>query len=180
MPTKKELRNAIRLKKKSFTEEELRVMSCPIAEKVLNLPQVASAETVMLYCSLPDEVDTSHIIRRLKAEGKRILLPAVVSDTEMELRHYETESDLQKGKYDIMEPVGKPFCNVEEIDVMIIPGMGFDRQGNRLGRGKGYYDRFLLSNCSSAFKVGVCFPFQLIDEIPTDKYDVRMDTIVSE
>lgn len=97
----------------------------------------------MLYCSLPDEVDTHEMIKTLKEMGKKILLPAVVSDTEMELRLYESDNDLQIGKFNIMEPVGKAFNNVEEIDVMIIPGMGFDRQGNRLGRGKGYYDRFL-------------------------------------
>ncbi len=178
MPTKKELRQIVRRRKSLYSESELKTWSRQIADKILRLPQVQKARTIMIYCSLPDEVDTHEMIKDLKEMGKKILLPAVVSDTEMELRLYENDKDLQIGKFNIMEPVGKAFNNVEEIDVMIIPGMGFDRQGNRLGRGKGYYDRF-LSLAPRIFKAGICFHFQLFEQVPTDIHDIRMDTVVS-
>ncbi len=178
MPTKKELREIVRQRKSLYSERELKAWSRLISDKILRLPQVQEAHVVMLYCSLPDEVDTHEMIKYLNGKGKKILLPAVISDTEMELRLYESDDDLQIGKFNITEPIGKAFNNVEEIDVMIIPGMGFDRQGNRLGRGKGYYDRFLRL-APKIFKVGVCFHFQVFEQVPTDKHDIRMDTVVS-
>lgn len=97
----------------------------------------------MLYCSLPDEVYTMDMIHRLHEEGKEIVLPKVISDCEMELREYDGDADLEVGSFGIMEPCGKLFTDYEDIDVAVIPGMAFDKDGNRLGRGKGYYDRFL-------------------------------------
>ena len=67
----------------------------------------------------------------------------------------------------------------DAIDLIIVPGVGFDRQGNRLGRGKGYYDR-LLPRIPSAYKIGICFPFQLVEEIPAEPFDIRMDEIVTK
>ena len=77
-----------------------------------------------------------------------------------------------------MEPTGPLFADYSKIQLAIIPGMGFDRQGNRLGRGKGYYDR-MLAKLSHAYKIGVCFPFQLFDKIPTDIYDITMDEVLT-
>ena len=96
----------------------------------------------------------------------------------MELREYNNDNDLRIGYFNILEPCGKPFFNYEEIDVAIIPGMGFDKTGNRLGRGKGYYDRLLPQ--IPAPKVGICFPFQLIEEVPAEAFDFRMDTIIAQ
>ena len=103
MPTKKELREIVRRRKNLYSESELKTWSRQIADKILRLPQVQKARTVMLYCSLPDEVDTHEMIKTLKEMGKKILLPAVVSDTEMELRLYESDND-QLWQQNIVKP----------------------------------------------------------------------------
>ena len=134
----------------------------------------------MLFRSsaLPDEVPTQSLLDHLVAAGKTVLLPRVVNDTDMELRHYTGRHDLQPGAYGIMEPVGRPFTEYKQIDVAIIPGMAFDREGHRLGRGKGYYDRF-LSRVPNIYKIGLCFSWQLVDSVPTDEHDIRMDETVT-
>ena len=139
-------------------------------------PAFKAASTLLLYHSLNDEVDTRDFIRKWHAT-KHIILPAVVGD-ELELRPY-APGQLKPGAYGIEEPCHMPpFRNYEEIDLAIVPGVAFDKQGNRLGRGKGYYDR-LLPLLPHAFKIGLCFPFQLVDEIPTEPFDIPMDLIIT-
>lgn len=136
------------------------------------------ARIVLAYSALPDEVPTQSLLDHLVAADKTVLLPRVVNNTDMELRHYTGRHDLQPGAYGIMEPVGQPFTEYEQIDVAIIPGMAFDREGHRLGRGKGYYDRF-LSRVPNIYKIGLCFSWQLVDSVPTDEHDIRMDETVT-
>jgi 5-formyltetrahydrofolate cyclo-ligase len=132
----------------------------------------------MLYSALPDEVPTQSLIDGLVAQGKTVLLPRVVSDTDMELRHYTGPHDLQTGAFGILEPTGQLFTDYATIDVAIIPGMAFDAAGHRLGRGKGYYDRF-LSRIPHAYKIGLCFSWQMVDSVPSNQHDVVMDAVVS-
>lgn len=127
---------------------------------------------------MPDEVPTQGLLDELVSEGKTVLLPRVISDTEMEVRRYTGKEDLRKGAFGIMEPTGTLFTDYERIDVAIVPGVAFDRDGHRLGRGKGYYDRF-LSKVPLVYKIGVCFPSRLMDKVPADKYDILMDEIIT-
>jgi 5-formyltetrahydrofolate cyclo-ligase len=152
-------------------------------------------ETLLAYWPLPDEVDIRPLLDRLLQEGKTILLPKVVDGDRMELRRYTSAADLVEGSFHIMEPIGEPFTDYSHIDVAIIPGMAFDAAGHRLGRGKGYYDRFLatyfaprtshlatdlspLSSLLSPLKIGVCFPFQRVAEVPVEDHDVSVDMVV--
>jgi len=139
-------------------------------------PAFRAANIVLLYHSLKDEVDTHAFIRKW-SRAKRILLPAVVG-RDLELRIYTGPEDLIPGAYGIEEPTGELFCDYNNIDFILVPGVAFDRDGNRLGRGKGYYDR-LLPNIPSAYKAGICFPYQLVEEVPSEPFDVRMDDIVT-
>ena len=132
------------------------------------------ASVILLYYSLPDEVNTHQFIEKWK-DIKTIILPVVIGD-ELELRYYTGIEDLAIGRYGIKEPIGKAFNNLKTIDLAIIPGVAFDREGNRLGRGKGYYDRLLPQ--IDAYNIGICFPFQLFDYIPTEPFDVRMNQII--
>lgn len=177
MLTKNELRKEVRLRKKQYTANELKDLSLSIVRKLLELSAVKKARTIMLYCSLPDEVYTMDLIHKLKEMGKEIVLPVVISDTEMELRRYEGDNDLHTGYYNIPEPCGKKFSKAGDIDVAIIPGMGFDKKGNRMGRGKGYYDRF-LNGMKHIYKIGICFPFQIFDAIPANENDIPMDIVI--
>lgn len=138
-------------------------------------PAFRSAQTVLLYHSLPDEVDTHPFIRKWSGK-KRILLP-VVQGEELELRIYKGEETLVTGAYGIGEPTGETFTDYAAIDLVLVPGVAFDRKGNRLGRGKGYYDR-LLPHLPAARKIGICFPFQIVEEVPAESFDIRMDEIV--
>lgn len=208
---KKELRKTIRESKRHFDREALDEMSLAVIRRLTAHPQFAAARTVMLYHSLPDEVDTRRLLAGLASvavppqslmsevqseesvvpsdasvllllasadsTGKTILLPRVTSETDMELRLYTGPDDLSCGAFGIMEPCGALFTDYSRIDLAVIPGMAFDRHGHRLGRGRGYYDRF-LPLLPRAYKIGVCFPFQLVDAVPTDPTDVIMDEII--
>ncbi|MCR5077368.1 MAG: 5-formyltetrahydrofolate cyclo-ligase [Prevotella sp.] len=175
---KSSLRKLLRTLKATYSQQELENLSEPIISRLTAHPQLKAARTVLLYNSLPDEVSTHSLIRQLAAEGKSVLLPVVISDTEMELRRYTGQDDLHESAYGILEPTGKPFTAFSEIDFALIPGMAFDAEGNRLGRGKGYYDRF-LHLLSRAYKIGICFPFQLLPHIPTDEHDRKVDEVLS-
>jgi len=169
MTSKQELRQYIRSRR-----ERQHLAPVPM---ILQHPKVVAAHTILLYSALPDEVPTQSLINELVAQGKTVLLPKVVSDTDMVLHRYTGRSDLREGAYGIMEPTGEVFTDYEQIDVGIIPGMAFDREGHRLGRGKGYYDRF-LSQIPFIYKIGLCFSWQLLGHVPTDEHDVIMDEVV--
>lgn len=172
--TKQELRQQIRRQKLLHAGDD----SVAILEKLKRLSSLSSARTVLLYSALPDEVQTESLMNELAAQGKTVLLPKVIDDSTMELRQYTGKKDLSPGAYNIMEPSGELFTDYAAIDVAIIPGMAFDSKGHRLGRGKGYYDRFLSQLTTRTIKIGLCFPWQLVDDVPTDKNDISMDCVI--
>jgi 5-formyltetrahydrofolate cyclo-ligase len=174
---KKDLRQYIRMQKQLFSAQQLQDMSQSVIRKLLTHPRVKQAKTILMYYSLADEVDTHDAVNQLLAEGKTVLLPAVINDTEMEIRRYEGPQDLQGGFFDIMEPVGQLFSDYESIDVAVVPGMSFDLLCNRLGRGKGYYDRF-LTKIPQAYKIGICFDFQKLPGIPTTENDIKVNEVL--
>lgn len=173
MSTKQEMRKMIRLRKQQHTADESSVI---IARLKAN-PRFSQAQTLLLYSALPDEVQTQSLLDELTEAGKTVLLPKVVSSEDMELRRYTGKADLQPGAYDIMEPVGALFTDYASIDVAVVPGMAFDAQGHRLGRGKGYYDRF-LAKIPDVYKIGLCFSWQIVDEVPSEANDIMMDEII--
>ena len=174
-PNKKELRKYVAGLKTQHTAS-ITQASADVLSRLEAHPVFRTAHTLLLYYSLPDEVNTHDFIRKWSAH-KQILLPVVIGD-DLELRHYTGPADLKKGAYGIEEPVGEPFTDYDSIDLAIIPGVAFDTHGNRLGRGKGYYDR-LLPRLPHTYKIGICFPFQLVEEVPTEAQDVRMDEVLS-
>ena len=171
---KDELRQYISQQKRQFTPQQLAQLSLPVIARLR--PLLAEAQTILAYYSLPDEVDTHALLDELVTEGKTVLLPKVLDEETMELRRYTGRGSLQEGAYHIMEPTGASFTDEARIDIALIPGLAFDAQGHRLGRGKGYYDRFL-----AAFKgktIGVCFDFQKVAEVPVDAHDIAVDSVV--
>lgn len=139
-------------------------------------PAFQEANTVLLYHSMKDEVQTHSFIERW-SKRKQIILPVVVGEV-LELRRYTGSRDLTAGAYGILEPTGEPFTDYDSIDLAVIPGVAFDTAGRRLGRGKGYYDRLLPY--IPATKIGVCFPFQLVEEVPSEPFDIRMDAVIAK
>lgn len=178
MDEKRALRQEIRRRKREATPEDLARQSAEVARRLLAHPKVAEARCLLLYASLPDEVDTAALLRALRQRGKRVLLPVVQGSERMSLREYRGEAHVKEGAYHIAEPTGQDFTHYELIDVAIVPGMAFDAQGHRLGRGKGYYDRF-LPLLGQAYKIGVCYGFQLVERVPTGAFDQPMDEVVT-
>lgn len=176
--SKQSLRRFIRAQKARHSAAELAAMSEEITNRVLASASWQEAGTLLLYYPLPDEVDVRPLLHASYEGGKRVLLPVCVGN-ELELRLYEGESSLREGAFGIMEPTGPLFApeNYDEIELAIIPGMAFDRAGHRLGRGKGYYDR-LLPRLKAAKLTGICFPFQLLDEVPSEPHDIPMQNII--
>lgn len=176
MTTKRILRQSIRTMKASYSREELEALSFSLLQRLEEHPRFVEARTVLLYHSLPDEVGTHAFIDRW-CNRKEIVLPTVVGD-DLELHRYTGPECLTLGSYGILEPSGELFTDLNRINLAVIPGMAFDRHGNRLGRGKGYYDR-LLPRLPRAYRLGLCFPFQLLtEEIPHELHDCRMDEVL--
>ena len=168
----------MRLKKGQFTQQQLCELSLPIVDRIK--PMLAGVETIVAYYSLPDEVDTHGFIDWLIAEGKTVYLPKVISDEDMVLCRYTGAESLCEGAFGIMEPVGEEMPADKVIDVVLVPGMAFDGEGNRLGRGKGYYDRFLAKCPAHTLRILVAFDAQALPEIVTDENDVPVHLIVTE
>lgn len=204
---KKRLRRLMSQELRAYTSAEQTLLSEDTCSLILSNPRVIAADTVVAFWPLPDEVDIRPAIRELYQQGKTVLLPRVVSDTEMVLCLYEGDSSLVEGAYGIMEPaIGSEqfsmnneqlaisneqfsmnneqlainnydyLCSLAAVAVLV-PGRAFDHDGHRLGRGKGYYDRFLAS-CPEAHTIAVCYPFQIIDNVPTNQYDIPVKELI--
>lgn len=180
MTDKKTLRTEIARYKRNIDPAALRELSAPILRKLAAHPRFLDARTVLLYHSLPDEVFTHDFIAYWSTR-KNILLPVVTGD-ELELRMYTPQEGLAEGRYGILEPSGTTcYTDYEAIDLAVIPGVAFDKEGGRLGRGKGYYDRLLgrIRAHRDIYKIGICFDFQMVDKVPATAHDIRMDEVIT-
>lgn len=175
-PTKQEIRRYIRQLKADTPADERARLSAEACDHLRQLPEWRTAQTVLLYAALPDEVATQALIAEAAAAGKRVLLP-VVQGEELELRIYTGDENLREGAFHIAEPEGKAFTAFDEIELAVVPGVAFTHKGHRLGRGRGYYDR-LLPQLTVALKVGLCWPFQLLDDLPHEPHDIMMDLVI--
>lgn len=171
---KSELRKQIRLLKKAYSPAELAAMSDRLCRQIMASERWQHARVVLLYHALPDEVDTRLLLEDALQKQKTVLLPVVEGD-DLVLCRYEGLT--REGAFGIQEPVGEVFTALESIELAIVPGMAFDARNNRLGRGKGYYDRLLPQ--LDAYRLGLCFPFQMCEEIAMESHDIAMDEVVS-
>ena len=174
LQTKPGLRSYIRIQKKRHTPEQLDAQSVRIMALLESTPQFRQAQTVMLYSSLPDEVRTTAFIEKWR-NRKRVVLPTVVGDDIVPVE-LTADTPFAVGDFNIMEPQNRPYTG--GYDLIVVPVMAFDSAGNRLGRGKGYYDRFLSQHLAVP-KIGICFSFQLVGAVPTEANDIRMDEVLT-
>lgn len=172
---KKQLRSLIRERKRHASPEYKLQASHQIFHTLEALPEFGQAQTILLYWSMPDEVHTHDFILKWYTR-KQIILPLVVGDT-LDLRLFTGMDCMQPGPaYGILEPLHGPIAEPSVIDMGIIPGVAFDRAGNRLGRGKAYYDKLLNSRPFTT--IGVCFDFQLVDTVAVDHRDIPMHKVL--
>lgn len=175
---KKELRKQIRAAKNAVPFCDKCSRSIPIMQQVERLPAFQQAGTILLYWSMEDEVQTHDFVNQWY-DKKTLLLPCVDGD-DLRLRQYTGPQCLVAGEqFGIGEPTGPEFTALDTIDMIIVPGVAFDRNNNRMGRGRGFYDR-LLKTTPNAFKVGVAFNFQMVECVPTEEFDVPMNAVLFE
>lgn len=149
-----------------------------ICTKVIERPEWKKASTVCLYFSRPDEVDTKPLLAAALTAEKTVVFPRI-SGCELVLHRITSITDFVRGKYQIFEPrASTPEVDPKTIDLFIVPGVAFDREGYRLGHGKGYYDRLLAG--IDAPKIGLAYSFQIVAQLPRSSYDVPMTLVVSE
>lgn len=177
---KEETRKRILAILEDVPEKERQIQDESIALKIAELPELCSAECVFAYIGIGYEIRTTEIIEKLLCEGKKVCVPLCYGKGRMDAVKITSLSDLHLGRYDIPEPSedGEK-VSPSEIDVIIVPGVAFDKEGRRLGRGGGYYDRF-MSSAVNAKKIALCREVNLIDEVPCEAHDEKVDIIVTE
>ena len=164
-----------RLNRALHSRQRLRA-SAAIFSAVERLPEFRAARTVAVFAALPDEPATDEVLARW-ASTRRVVLPRVEGDA---MRFYACRPDaLVFGAFGILEPQGERPCPAGEIDLVVCPGVAFTADGRRLGRGRGYYDRYLGDPAFRGFRVGVCYAHQLVDDLPVEPHDVRMDRVIT-
>lgn len=173
--TKPEIRKQMKALNTGLTPDERSARSARIFRAVEELPQFAEAKTVAFFSALRDEPDTTEALARWSGT-KRIVLPRVEGDI-MQFYDYDPASMNDAGAFGISEPEATALCLPREIDLIVVPGVAFTRNGMRLGRGKGFYDKYLSQEEFRAFKVGVCYPHQVVDALPTDPHDMPTDAL---
>ncbi|PAP80947.1 5-formyltetrahydrofolate cyclo-ligase [Rubrivirga sp. SAORIC476] len=153
--------------------------SAQIVARLRALPEVATARTVHLFWPLPGEVDLRPLARSLRAEGRTVVLPAVVGPRALAQRVFEGDERLTDGPWGLKEPAPDArSCHPRDLDVVLVPGLAFGRDGSRLGYGGGFYDTFLAE--TTALRVGVGLQSALVATVPTLPHDACLDTVVTE
>ncbi len=165
----------IRGRLRAITPVERAARSLLLCEKILSVIKAHSPKVIAVYASLPDEPDTSILIERL-SKNYVVVLPRVCGDI-MNFHMYESGA-MQRGAYGIEEPQGDVAVLPESIDFIVVPGVAFSADGARIGRGKGYYDKYMSGSNFGAYKLGVCFTEQLIDGLPCEAHDIKVDGVL--
>lgn len=182
---KKALRAEMRRRLSALTDAERHALSVRTCERVARSESFGAALTVMLYLPVPDELDVAPLALKCFQLGKTVCAPKIDWDrkrmTPVEVRSFD-ESFFEVQRHGVREPVGGRCVAFEEIDLVIVPGLAFDTAGARLGRGGGFYDRFLSNPGFKArvVRVGVAFDFQIVDVIPTEATDARVHEVATD
>lgn len=177
MTNKKLTRTAIKEKRYALRESEVQSLSQECVSKVLQFPELLEARTVCIYMPTGNEIDTSAIIQYCLENQKRVAAPRIEGDT-MDFYYFQSIVDLKQGAYDIWEPTGTERVTDEE-SVVIMPGVAFDLDCNRIGYGKGYYDKY-LSKHPKMKKIALAYEFQIVGKIKREIHDIRPEMIVTE
>jgi 5-formyltetrahydrofolate cyclo-ligase len=167
-------------RRRSLSEEEFRSASRIIQQAFLETEEYRQAWSVAVYASIHHEVDTGLIVQTALESGKKVAFPAVV-EHRLVFRQVKADSSMKSGVFGILEPCTD--CRVfppDEVDVFVLPGIAFDLKGERIGYGKGFYDKTLHRMEGEGRLVGMCYDFQLVDEIVGEPHDVKMDLIITE
>jgi 5-formyltetrahydrofolate cyclo-ligase len=181
--TKQELRAEARRRLRALDAAVRREAEAEIARRVWTVPPVAAARTLLLFADLPEEVHTDTIAAEARRRGIAVVYPLTLPGTrEMTLHRVDHPADLRTGNYGIREPDPErsPTVDPAEVDAALVPGLAWDRAGNRLGRGAGYYDRMFARPSWRGFRCGIFFSGQEADAVPCEPWDLPLEAVVTE
>lgn len=176
---KKSIREEILNRRKGITAASCLSMSFDLQDRFLSSPEFRNADLVALYSPIFNEVFTEKVAAASRLAAKRIAYPRVLGDT-LEFVELKEGESLKPGAYGILEPPGESPLLLRDIDLVVIPGVAFDLSGRRLGYGKGYYDRAVVSRSKHTRLVGFSFELQVVEHLPEDPHDVRIDLLFTE
>ena len=170
---KKEIRKEILYLRDNLEERYSKSMI--IKDKIMNLDIYKNSNCIALYHSMKSEVDTKELIKESLELGKKVVLPRIINKNKMIFISVNKDTHYEKNSYGVLEPIGEEESN---IDLIICPGVAFDKDNNRLGYGRGYYDKYLKDK--DIYKIGICYKEQVVDKIDIDDFDIKMDMIVTD
>lgn len=170
---KREIRRLVRAEISELSTKDKATLSSQIFSNIATLEKIREASVIAIFVSLSDEPQTDVFIKQLSLD-KQVVVPRIEGD---EMDFYDISEGFQKGAFGIMEPIATVPIEPSKIDVIIVPGVAFTRQGARLGRGKGFYDKYLSRKGFRAYTIGVCYPCQMVDALPTEPHDKMMERI---
>ncbi|MDD5346996.1 MAG: 5-formyltetrahydrofolate cyclo-ligase [Candidatus Omnitrophica bacterium] len=176
--TKKRIRTKILYKLKTQKEDNRITKSRKIKHKLFRSRMFKNAKTVMFYMSFGGEVETIDMIKEAQELGKTVVVPVCDKNRMMRPCLLKDRGALLRGPYGIREPAEKKALSVRSLDLIIVPGLAFDAKGRRLGRGKGYYDRFLQKVPPDIVSIGLAYDFQVLPTVPTTEHDVDVHAIL--
>ena len=180
---KKALRAAMKARLSLVPAEDAERASRGVLSRLEHLDQWNRAETVLAFLSMKDEIGTACILRQALAQGKALAVPKVVGDNLVFYHISDIEKEVAPGAFGILEPVpGLSPLDTQALSgqraLILVPGLAFDKENYRLGRGKGFYDRFFASCGNSLYKIGIGYSFQLVDQVSHEAHDLKLDSII--
>lgn len=168
-------------KRNSLSKKQVKEKSNAVQKLVEELPEFKNAKCIMLYYGVNNEVETKALIEKALTLGKRVALPATNFEKRaMVPREINSIEELAKTKQGLFEPKTQKFIETKEIDLIIIPGVAFDKSGSRIGRGMGFYDSLLRKTSTKIPLIGLCFEENLEEHIPIESHDVKMNIVITD
>lgn len=184
MEAKKELRKQVLAIRNKMSQEEVLSNSQIIMDKLKNLDEYINAKTVFVYMDFGNEVVTRYLIKHMFKENKHVIIPYTdtVETKLIPTEIFDLEKDLIKCSFGYYEPKKEnvKYVDPEKFDLIVVPGVAFDKNLNRLGFGKGYYDRILDLRRKDCKAIAVAFDLQVFETIPCEEHDIKMDMIITE
>ncbi len=173
------LRAEMRSVRRSIPEADRGPLALEVRARLLSLPEIRGARTVLLFSSFGTEVPTDPIVEGLAEHGRRLLLP-FLEKGRMGAAEFRAGEPLAVTDYGPREPASRTAIDPAAIDAVVVPGLAFDREGFRLGYGGGHYDRYLVDLRPDAARIGICFHRQIVARVPHGPADQRVDLVVTD
>ncbi len=180
--SKKDLRTRLKADLAARSADEIHERSRRACNLLVAQPEFERSETVMVFLSLPTEISTAPLVLRAWQEGKRVLAPRVSWEQRrmMPVEIRSLTEDIEDTQWNLRQPLQGDPVPISMIDLVVVPGLGFDCAGNRLGRGRGFYERLLAHSEFTGSTCAVAFEEQVVEAIPADPHDIRVDMLITD